>query len=180
MLNTFIQRLAVLAAGALTVPAALAQTAPTTAPAASKPYRQTIGWVSIERLLSESKLAKTTEAKIEQEFAARDKQIQEQSAEFQRLSAELAKATTWDEGQRTKRVLLLNNLDIDIQRKRRNFQEDLIQRKNVARAEISSKAYALIQQIAPQQNLDIVLVNQSYFISDRVDITDLLLKALDQ
>lgn len=179
MLNTFIQRLAVLAAGALIAQTALAQAAASPATPAAAPYRQTIGWVSIERLLSESKLAKSTEAKIEQEFAARDRQIQDQSAEFQRLSTEL-KVGTFDEQQRTKRVLQLSNLDLDIQRKRRNFQEDLIQRKNEARADISSKAYALIQQIAPQQNLDIVLVNPSYFISDRVDITDLLLKAMDK
>jgi outer membrane protein len=179
MLNTLNKRLAALAWCALCSQAALAQDA-APAPAAAPAYHQTIGWVSIERLLSESKMAKDSEAKIEQEYAIRDKQIQEQVAEFQRLSAELNQATNWDEPRRNKRLLQLNSMDTEIQRKKRNFQEDLIARKNEARAEISTKAYALIQQIAPQQHLDIVLVNQSYFISDRIDITDLLLKELDK
>lgn len=175
MLNTLNKRLAAMAWCALCSPAALAQVA-TPAPA----YHQTVGWVSIERLLSESKMAKDSEARIEREYAARDKLIQEQVAEFQRLSAELNQATNWDEARRNKRLLQLSSMDTEIQRKKRNFQEDLIARKNEARAEISTKAYALIQQIAPQQHLDIVLVNQSYYISDRIDITDLLLKELDK
>jgi len=181
MLNTLNKRLAALAWCALCSPAALAQdAAPAAAAAPAAPYHQTIGWVSIDRLLSESKMAKDSEAKIEREYAVRDKQIQEQVAEFQRLTAELNQASNWDEARRNKRLLQLNSMDVEIQRKKRNFQEDLIARKNEARTEISTKAYALIQQIAPQQHLDIVLVNQSYFISDRIDITDLLLKELDK
>src|SRR5471030_861254 len=165
MLNTLNKRLAALAWCALCSPAALAQdAAPAAAPAA--PYRQTIGWVSIDRLLSESKMAKDSEAKIEREYAVRDKQIQEQVAEFQRLTAELNQASNWDEARRNKRLLQLNSMDVEIQRKKRNFQEDLIARKNEARTEISTKAYVLVQQ--------------SYFISDRIDITDLLLKELDK
>ncbi|HEX8614975.1 MAG TPA: OmpH family outer membrane protein, partial [Telluria sp.] len=57
--------------------------------------------------------------------------------------------------------------------------EDLMQRKSEERAAIASKAYKLIEQIAEQEKLDIVL-QESAWTSPRIDITDKILKQLDK
>ncbi|MES2129279.1 MAG: OmpH family outer membrane protein [Pseudomonadota bacterium] len=139
-----------------------------------------IGWVSTERLFSESKLAQAADAKIETEFSKRQKAVQEQITQFKTLSDKFdADAPTLSEQERTKRAREMIDLDKDLQRKQREFREDLMQRKNEERANISQKAYKLIQQIAEQEKLDIVLQEAAWY-SPRIDITDKILKQLDK
>jgi outer membrane protein len=61
----------------------------------------------------------------------------------------------------------------------REFNEDLFQRKNEERAVIAQKASKLIEQVAEQEHLDIVL-QESIWTSPRIDITDKILKLLDK
>ena len=49
-------------------------------------------------------------------------------------------------------------MEKDVQRKQREFREDLMQRKNEERANIAQKAYKIIEQIAEQEQLDVVLL----------------------
>ncbi|QYF92900.1 OmpH family outer membrane protein [Massilia sp. PAMC28688] len=139
-----------------------------------------VGFVYTERLMTESKMAKTADAKIEAEFSKRQKAIQETISRFKAMSdkfdAEAAKLT---EPERTKRARELIDLDKDVQRTQREFREDLIQRKSEERANISTRAYKLIEQIAEQERLDIVL-QEAAWVSPRIDITDKVLKLLDK
>jgi outer membrane protein len=61
----------------------------------------------------------------------------------------------------------------------REYSEDLFQRKNEERAAIAQKAYKLIEQVAEQEHLDVVL-QESVWASPRIDITDKILKLLDR
>lgn len=150
------------------------------APAQAQAQGAKIGWVSTERLFSESKLALAADAKIEAEFSKRQKAMQEQIAHFKTLSDKFdADAASLGEPERTRRTREMIDLDKDLQRKQREFREDLMQRKNEERANISQKAYKLIQQIAEREQLDIVLQEAAWF-SPRIDITDKLLKQLDK
>lgn len=170
MLNTFTaslpKRLAMLALFACS----LAQ--------AQAPSR--IGFVYTERLMTESKMAKAADAKIEAEFSKRQKSIQETIARFKTMSDKFdAEAATLTEAERTKRARELIDLDKDVQRTQREFREDLIQRKSEERANIAAKAYKLLEQIAEQEKLDIVL-QESIWVSSRIDLTDKVLKLLDK
>jgi outer membrane protein len=139
-----------------------------------------IGWVSTERLFTESKLAQAADAKIESEFSKRQKSMQELAAQYKSMSDKLeTDAPTLTELERTRRSRELFDLDKDLQRKQREFREDLMQRKNEERANISQKAYKLIQKIAEEDKLDAVLDEAAWF-SPRIDITDKILKQLDK
>jgi outer membrane protein len=139
-----------------------------------------IGWVSTERLFTESKQAMAADAKIEAEFSKRQKAMQEQIAYFKTLSEKFDyDAPTLSEPERTRRTREMIDLDKDLQRKQREFREDLMQRKNEERANISQMVRKLIQQIAEQEKLDIVL-QESVWFSPRIDITDRLLKQMDK
>jgi outer membrane protein len=159
--------MAVLCAGALAQ--AQAQQAPSR-----------IGYVFTERLMTESKMAKAADAKIQAEFSKRQKTNEEMVARFKQMSAKFeADAPRLSDLERTRRARELFEAEKDMQRTQREFQEDLYQRKNEERAAIAQKAYKLIEQIAEQEKLDVVL-HESAWSSPRIDITDKILKLLDK
>ena len=154
---------------------ALAQTQ---TPAPNAPSR--IGFVFTERLYTESKLAKAADAKIEAEFSKRQKVRLDMAARYKALTDKFDnESATLPEAERTKRVRELLDLEKDLQRTEREFREDLMQRKNEERSIIAQKAYKLIEQIAEQEHLDVVL-QESVWVSPRVDLTDKILKQLDK
>lgn len=139
-----------------------------------------IGFVFTERLMTESKLAKTADARIEAEFSKRQKAIKDMLGRLKSLSEKFdADNASLVEPERTKRYREVADLEKDVQRTQREFNEDLLQRKSEERANIAQKAYKLIEQIAEQEHLDVVL-QESAWSSPRIDITDKIIKLLDK
>ena len=139
-----------------------------------------IGFVYTERLMTESKLAKAADAKIEAEFSKRQKAIQETISRFKSMSEKFdVESERLAEPELTKRRRELIDMEKDVQRTQREFREDLIQRKSEERAAIAARAYKLVEQIAEQERIDIVL-QESIWVSPRIDLTDKVLKALDK
>jgi outer membrane protein len=139
-----------------------------------------IGFVFTERLMTDSKLAKAADVKIEAEFSRRQKSNKDMLARLKTLSEKLdADAPSLVEPERTRRYREVSDLEKDVQRTQREFNEDLLQRKSEERANIAQKAYKLIEQIAQQEQLDVVL-QESAWSSPRIDITDKVIKLLDK
>jgi outer membrane protein len=139
-----------------------------------------IGFVFTERLMTESKMAKAADAKIQAEFSRRQKSNEELLAKFKQMSEKFdADAPRLSDIERTRRARELFDTEKDVQRMQREYQEDLLQRTNEERAAIAQKAYKLIEQIAEQEHLDVVL-QESAWSSPRIDITDKVLKLLDK
>lgn len=139
-----------------------------------------IGFVYTERLMTDSKMAKNADAKLTAEFSKRQKAVEEMVAKFKQTSEKFdAEAAGLGELDRTRRARELYNMQKDVERMQREFQEDLQQRKNEERAAIAQKAYKLVEQVAEQEKLDAVLVEAAW-VSPRVDITDKILKLLDK
>lgn len=139
-----------------------------------------IGFVTTERLYTESKLAKAADARIEAEFSKRQKANLDKLAKLKQMSEKFdADAASLVEPERTKRARELIEMEKDMQRTQREFNEDLLQRKSEERASIAQKAYKLIEQIAEQEKLDAVL-QEAAWSSPRIDITDKILKQLDK
>lgn len=139
-----------------------------------------IGFVYTERLMTDSKLAKAADAKLQAEFSKRQKQIDEVLARYkqsrEKFDDEAAKLSDAD---RTKRTRELLDMEKDVQRMQREYNEDLFQRKNEERAAIAQKAFKLIEQVAEQEHLDVVL-QEAAWSNPRIDITDKILKLLDK
>ena len=139
-----------------------------------------IGIVITERLMTESKLAKAADAKIQAEFLSRQKSNEEMVTRFKALSQKFdADAPRLSDADRTRRAREVFDMEKDVQRTQRDYQEDLFQRKSEERANIAQKAYKLIEQIAEQEHLDIVL-QEAAWSSPRIDITDKVIKLLDK
>jgi outer membrane protein len=138
-----------------------------------------IGFVNTERIFREAAPAKTAQAKIEQEFSKRDKDLQEIAARLKTMSDRLDKdASILSESDRVKRQRELADLDKDFQRKQREFREDLNQRRNEELAVVLERTNKVIKQIAEAEKYDIVF-QEAVYASPRIDITDKVLKALN-
>ncbi len=139
-----------------------------------------IAWLSTERIYRESKLAKQAEEKLAEEFSKREKAVQSLATRFKAISDKLEKELpTLNETERTRRQREYFDLDKELQRRQREFREDLNQRTNEERAAISEKATRIIKQLAQVEGFDIVL-QDAVWANPRIDITEKVLKALDR
>lgn len=139
-----------------------------------------IGIVQSERIMREAPQIKAAEAKIEQEFSKRGKELEETAARLKAMSEKLDKdAAILPESDRVKRQRDLIDLDKDFQRKREIFREDLAQRKNEELSVVLERVNKVIRQISEAEKYDLVLQEAIYF-SPRIDITDKVLKALSK
>ncbi len=138
-----------------------------------------IGYVNSERVLREAAPAKAAQAKLEAEFSKRDKDLQDQATKLKASADKLDKdSPTLSEAERSRRQRELVEADRDIQRKRREFQEDLNQRKNEELAGVVERANRVIKQIFDAEKYDVIL-QEVVFAGPRVDITEKVIKALN-
>jgi outer membrane protein len=139
-----------------------------------------IGFVSTERIFREAVPAKAAQAKIEQEFSKRDRELQDMAARLKTMSERLDKdASVLSDSDRMRRQRELTDLDKDFQRKQREFREDLNQRRNEELAVVLERTNKVIKQIADAERYDIVF-QEAVYASPRIDITDKVLKALNK
>ena len=138
-----------------------------------------IGFVNTERLFREATPAKRAQQKLEKEFAARDAELGKLTRQVRELQAQLDKdGATMAEGDRRNKERDLANLTRDMQRAQREFREDLNTRRNEELASIQERANKVIQQIAEMEKFDLILQDPVVFASQRIDITEKVIKAL--
>jgi outer membrane protein len=138
-----------------------------------------IGFVSSDRVLRDAVPAKAAQAKLETEFSKRDKELNDAAAKLKAADDKFQKdQPTLGETERGRRQRELVEQERDIQRKRREFQEDLNQRKNEELAAVVERANKVIKQIAEQEKYDLIIQDAVHW-SPRVDITDKVIKALN-
>ena len=82
------------------------------------------------------------------------------------------------ESQRIKRQRELADMSQDFQRKSRAYREDLMQRRNEEIAKVFDRVNTEINKIAKAGKYDLI-VQDAVYISPRVDITEQVLKALN-
>jgi outer membrane protein len=138
-----------------------------------------IGYVNSERVLREANLAKAAQLKLEAEFGKREKDLKDLEAKLRSAAEKLEKdAPTLAEAERNRRQRDLVEQDRELQRKRREWQEDLTQRKNEELGAVVERANRVIKQIFDAEKYDLILQDAIHF-SARVDITKKVIDALN-
>ena len=149
------------------------------ASAAASAQELKIGYVNSDRVLRDAVPAKAAQAKLEAEFSKREKDLNDLAKKLKDASDRLDKdAPTLGEAERTRRQRELVDQDRDLQRRRREFQEDLSQRKNEELATVVERTNRVIKQIFETEKYDLIL-QEAVFWSPKVDITDKVIKALN-
>ena len=138
-----------------------------------------IGIVNTERILRDSAPAKAAELKLKQEFVKRDEELQKLAARLKETTEKLERdAAVLAEADRNKRQREAAELDRELQRRQREFREDVNQRKNEELAQVVERSRKVIRQVAEQEKYDLVVEDAIYF-NARIDITDKVLRALN-
>ena len=138
-----------------------------------------IGFVNSDRVLREATLAKAAQTRLENEFSKRQKEGEDAATRLKTAADKLDKdAPTLSEAERNRRQRELVDQDRELQRKRREFQEDLNQRKNEELASVVERANKVIKQIFEPEKYDLIL-QEAVFAGPKVDITDKVIKALN-
>ncbi|MFN8896167.1 MAG: OmpH family outer membrane protein [Betaproteobacteria bacterium] len=157
---------ALVAAGLAALPAASAQ-------------ELKIGYVNSERLMRESAPAQAAQKKLQAEFSRRERELVEAAQRLKAAADRLEKdAPTLAPADRTRRERELVEQDRDFQRKRREFQEDLTQRRNEELAAVVERANRAIKQIFDSEKYDLIL-QEVVFAGPRVDITEKVIRVLN-
>ena len=149
------------------------------APALQAQEALKIGYVNSDRVLRDANAAKAAEAKLEAEFGKRGRDLNDAANQLKAAAAKLDKdAPTLSEAERVRRQRDLVEQDSVLQRKQREFREDLQQRKNEELSGVVERANRVIKQIYETEKYDLI-VQDAVFASARVDITDKVIKALN-
>jgi outer membrane protein len=140
-----------------------------------------IGFVSLDRILKEAPAAQRAQKKLEQEFSTRGQELSRLAEQLKKMQENLEKnAVTMSESERQKREREFADLSRDFQRRQREFNEDLGHRRKEEFEGVLERANRAVREIAEAEKLDVVFQNeQVVWASTRVDITDKVIKALD-
>ena len=138
-----------------------------------------IGIVNLDRIFREANSAKSAQAKLEQEFGKREKDLNDVATQLKTISDKYEREDpTLSETQRTTRQKQLVDQDRDFQRKRREFQEDLNARKNEELQQVIERANRVVKALAEAEKYDLI-VQEAVYVNPKHDITDKVLKSLN-
>jgi outer membrane protein len=138
-----------------------------------------LGYVNLDRIIREAAPSKSAQAKLEQEFARREKDLQEVGNALKSAADKLEReAMTLSESQRAARQKQVMDQDRDFQRKRREFQEDLNARKNEELQQVFERANRVVRQLAEAEKYDLI-IQEAVYVSPKHDITDKVIRSLN-
>jgi len=138
-----------------------------------------IGYINTQRITTESAIAKAAQAKLEQEFSKRGKELADLQTALKTFSEKFERdAPTLTESQRASRQKEGAELNRDFQRKQREYQEDLNGRRNEELQQVLEKATKAVKKVAEDEKYDLV-IQEVVYSNSRHDITDKVLKILN-
>ena len=138
-----------------------------------------VGYINTQMITSQSNPAKAAQAKLEQEFSKRQKELVEQQAALKVFGEKFERdAPTLSESQRSARQKEGAELGRDLQRRQREFQEDLNGRRNEELQQVLDRATKAVKQVADAEKYDMVL-QEVVYVNTKHDITDKVLKILN-
>lgn len=139
-----------------------------------------IGIVNTERIFKEAAPALRAQRDLKREFEKREQDLDRIAKQVKALQESLEKnGVTLADTERREKERELGDLSRSLDRRRREFQEDLNQRTNEELARVLDQANKTIKAVADKEQYDIIFQDAVY-ASPRIDITDKVIKALSE
>jgi outer membrane protein len=138
-----------------------------------------IGFVDTVKLMEAAPQAKSAQSKIESEFTPREKELVALQRAIKTKEDKLERdGSVMSESERSKieRDILAKRRDL--KRSQDEFRDDLNIRRNEVLAKLQKDMYEAVVSLGKEQKFDLILTQGVVFSSDRVDITDSVLKKL--
>ena len=137
-----------------------------------------VGVVNVARLLQEAPQAQAASQALENEFAARKRDLQNTERDLKAREDKLQKdGATMAEADRRNQEKTLRDGQRDFARKQNEFMEDLNVRRNEALGQLQRTILAEVQTFAKSAGLDVV-ISEALYASPAVDVTNQVLAAL--
>lgn len=136
--------------------------------------------VNVERLLVDSKRARSAAAKIEAEFAPRREQIAAQLRKLRALSEKLAlDGAHLDDRERLVRSREVGELERSVRRAQDRISEDFAERTQAERAAIATRIHEIVTRLPARLGVDVVLT-RTIWHRPQIDVTDQVASMLDR
>jgi len=145
-------------------------------------YAETrIGFVDTAKLMEAAPQVKAAQSKIETEFAPREKELVDLQREFRDMDERLSRdGAVMSESERSKLERDILGKRRDLKRSQEEFRDDLNIRRNEVLAKLQRDVFEAVTAFAKEQGFDLILSQGVVYSSDRIDITDGVLKKLSE
>ena len=148
---------------------------------ASATAEMKVGFVDTAKLMESAPQVKAAQSNIEAEFAPREKELVELQRKIRAQEDRLARDTAvMSEAENSKLERDILAMRRDLKRSQEEFRDDLNIRRNEVLAKLQREIFDAIVAFAKDKKYDLILGQGVVYSSDRVDITDDILKQLSK
>ncbi|HYD33243.1 MAG TPA: OmpH family outer membrane protein [Methylophilaceae bacterium] len=138
-----------------------------------------IGYVQVDKILQEAPQTAESGKKLEKEFSPRTQELERMQKQIRDQESALDKnSLTLSETERRNKERDISNLKIEFQRKQRELREDVNLRKNEELGSLQERINKAVSTVAQAEGYDLVIYSGVAYASNKVDITDKVLKSL--
>ena len=138
-----------------------------------------VGFVQVDKILQEAPQTIESNKKLEKEFSSRTDKLKADVKSLKERESSFSKdALTMKESERDTKEKSLSQLRVDIQRKERELREDINIRRNEELGGLQEQINKAVTSVAKAEGFDLVLYNGVAYASEKIDITDKILKSL--
>ena len=138
-----------------------------------------VGFVQVDKILQEAPQTIESNKKLEKEFSARTDKLKADVKALKDKEAAFSKdALTMKDSERDAKEKALSQMRVDVQRKERELREDINIRRNEELGGLQEQINKAVTSVAKAESFDLVLYNGVAYASEKIDITDKILKSL--
>lgn len=140
-----------------------------------------IGFVDTAKLMEAAPQVKAAQSKIESEFAPREKELVDLQRAIRTLEDRLARdGTVMSESEKANLEREILGKRRELKRTQEEFRDDLNIRRNEVLASLQRDVFDAVNAFAKEQKFDLILGQGVVYSSERIDITDGVLKKLSK
>ena len=138
-----------------------------------------VGFVQVDKILQEAPQTIESNKKLEKEFSSRTEKLKADVKSLKERESSFSKdVLTMKESERDSKEKSLSQLRVDVQRKERELREDINIRRNEELSGLQEQINKAVTSVAKAEGFDLVLYNGVAYASEKIDITDKILKSL--
>jgi outer membrane protein len=139
-----------------------------------------IGFVDLAKLSENAPQITSAQGKIDAEFSSREKELVSLQRKIAKMEEELAtNASVMSDSERSGKEREILSMRRDLKRSQDEFRDDLNIRKNEILKQVNIEIGNVIEKLAKDEKYDLIIAQGVMFASERVDITDQILKKLE-
>ena len=140
-----------------------------------------IGFVKVDEILKNAPQAEASNKKLEKEFTTRTEKLKKEISDLNDKENKFRKdSLTLSDNEKEKKQREFQQTRIDIQRSERELREDIDLRRREEIGKLQAQVTKVIEKLSERDKFDLILYTGVAYASDKVNITDLVLKELSK